>query len=325
MISTSWIPAATVFLLRQSLIQAKTIRGPPSGKRAAEVADGPHGTVTSTVCPAADPAGSASCSVTAKLDPVVCTRAPSGAAEPLHECTYRHLCDAEFAGYRQEECARASADTVGTSRHLDGGEDGEPQDVVDEIGRANEILLGLDLTNERKVRRVFRRYNVSDEDAPYVLELAQALQDEQRSGSGAGGGDGGGDTVVSAMDAGGSSEAVFMNQQLVMFPMPTPAMGGAWQIGDIVAGVGGGIGIEVGARWGRLNMRSDYYRTSQVIQYQMNSFSFIVGYTNINLFNGGEWVGTYHSGGVGVGSFFATGAAFLCQQGQDPLDCIVSA
>jgi hypothetical protein len=194
-----------------------------------------------------------------------------------------------------------------------GEEEGESQALLDQINQANEILIKLDLTNERKVRRVFRRYNVSDEDAPYVLELAQSLQDEQKSGG-----------VVSALGASSSSEAVFMNQQLVMFPMPAPAMSGAWQIGDIVVGVGGGIGIEVGARWGRLNMRADYYRTSQVVQYQMNSFSFIVGYTNINLFNGGEWVGTYHSGGVGIGSFFATGAAFFCQQDQAPLDCIVS-
>jgi acyl CoA:acetate/3-ketoacid CoA transferase alpha subunit len=101
-------------------------------------------------------------------------------------------------------------------------------------------------------------------------------------------------------------------------------MGGAWQINDIVAGVGGGLGMEVGAKWGRLTMRADYYRTNQVVQYQMNSFSFIVGYTNINLFSGGTWVGTYHAGGVGIGSSFTAGAAFFCQQGQDPMDCIVS-
>jgi hypothetical protein len=27
---------------------------------------------------------------------------------------------------------------------------------------------------------------------------------------------------------------------------------------------------------------------------------------------------------VGIGSAFAAGAAFFCQQGQDPLDCIVT-
>lgn len=303
--SATLLSAAT-FLIGQHLTQANTIRGASTNHRAS--ADG-H--AASVACPAADSEGKI-CPFDEQLDPVVCSRGESDATEPLHGCFYRHPCGARSAGYDESDCQDTSATTSqpNRGRGLDGAYDEYAQAIIDKVNQANNILLNLDLSNDLEVKAALIKYNVTDDDAPYVLELAKSMQKEQKEGG-----------AVTAMGT-DSSEAVFVNQQLVMIPMPT--MGGAWQINDIVAGVGGGLGMEVGAKWGRLTMRADYYRTNQVVQYQMNSFSFIVGYTNINLFSGGTWVGTYHAGGVGIGSSFAAGAAFFCQQGQDPMDCIVT-
>lgn len=301
--SVSLLSAAT-FLIGQHLTQANTIRGASASHRTPTERN-----ATGASCPPAE----TTCPSDEKLDPVVCTRASEAATEPLHGCFYHHRCEARAAGYEDSDCHDTSATTsrpTSRGRGLDGEYDEYAQAIIDKVNQANNVLLNLDLSNELEIKTTMLKYNVSDDDAPHVLELAKSMQQEQKEG------------VVTTMDTGASSEAVFVNQQLVMIPMPT--MGGAWQINDIVAGVGGGLGMEVGAKWGRLTMRADYYRTSQVVQYQMNSFSFIVGYTNINLFSGGTWVGTYHAGGVGIGSAFAAGAAFFCQQGQDPLDCIVT-
>lgn len=264
-----------------------------------------------TMCPPQTPHGPVTCtkkktsragdsSTNKDTDEIATALADSAAAAACH---YDHMCDALSSGYYLVgDCT-----PIPTSRALE-----EAEQLQTDLDRANAILLTLDLNNTKRVQRIFRRFNVSDEDAPFVLHLAQSLQDEQNS--------------VSLMGTdSASSGSLFANQPLVMIPVPTPALGGAWTIGDIVVGVGCGLGIEFGIRYGRLELRPDYFRTSEICQYQMNSFSFIVGYTNINLFKGGTWVGTYHSAGVGIGTYFATGAAFFCgSEGQDPLDCLAN-
>ena len=97
------------------------------------------------------------------------------------------------------------------------------------------------------------------------------------------------------------------------------AMGGvgAWQLTtgasstkNFCWGVGGGIDLGLTVNWGTLKVSSKWYGSGKKCMFEMNMIGLFVSYVNINLFDtSGNWVGTFHSGGVGIGGGVSTGMA----------------
>ena len=190
----------------------------------------------------------------------------------------------------------------------------EPE-IKEKVDEANTILTACDPDNAEEMKELFVKYNVSKEDEFYVKELSRNLRTEKAANLTI-------DRPRNLRIVKTPPDTKDPNEGISSFGAYCSATGmvvGSWAIydspittsGTYVSGIGGGATLQFPHpfQYGNFKVKTSYLGSEKTCGYELNSFAFIVSYTNINLFDDDGWVGTFHGGGFSAGINISGGIA----------------